>query len=86
MLKGKTESGFEFEIDEDVLNDYYFCKAIGEAEENPTKIYKVIELFFGKDSQRAINYVEEQTGKTSVADVTKLFKEATEAIALAKKS
>lgn len=86
MLTGKTESGYEYEIDEAVLDDYYFIKAIGESEEHPERVCKVIEILFGDKVDKALEFVKEKTGRTSMTEVTKLFKEVMESVANGKKS
>lgn len=48
MLKGKTASGFAFEISEDIIDDYEFVEALGGLEENPLNLSKVVTMLFGK--------------------------------------
>lgn len=52
MIKGKTKTGFKFEIDERVLEDWNLLKAIGHAEsEDPSErirgVMSLAELLLG---------------------------------------
>jgi len=48
-LKGKTQSGFAYEIDEKRLNNYELLEVIGELEENPMVISKMVVMLLGKE-------------------------------------
>ena len=43
MIKGKTKSGFEYEISKDVVNDYELVENLAELEDNPLILAKVIK-------------------------------------------
>lgn len=49
MIKGKTKSGFEYEIPKDNLNNYELVEALGGLEENPLLIAKTVDLLLGKE-------------------------------------
>lgn len=49
MLQGKTTSGFAFEISEDIIDDYELVEALGELEENPLNLSKVVTMLLGKE-------------------------------------
>ncbi len=53
MLKGKTRSGFEFEIKDNAL-DMRVIKAIRKAKEDVTYIDEVYERLLGEDQQDAL--------------------------------
>lgn len=53
MIKGKTSSGFEFTISEDIINDYELIENLGELDDNPIILGKIVKQILGK----------EQTGK-----------------------
>ena len=49
MIKGKTESGFEFTISEDIKNDYELVENLGELEDNPLILGKIVNQILGKE-------------------------------------
>lgn len=49
MITGKTKTGFEYSIDSDSLNNYELLEKIGEMEENPFILTKVVNMVLGKD-------------------------------------
>lgn len=49
MITGKTKTGFVYTISEQRLNNYELIEAIGEVEEYPLAITKVVNLLLGKD-------------------------------------
>ena len=48
-MKGKTTSGFEFEISEDIKNDYELVENLGELEDNPLMLGKIVRQILGKE-------------------------------------
>lgn len=48
MIKGKTSSGFEFSISKDVKNDYELIENLGELEDNPLILGKIVTQILGK--------------------------------------
>lgn len=49
MLKGKTKSGFTYQISEERLNNYELLELFGDMEEDTTKLPQVIRLLLGKE-------------------------------------
>ena len=49
MIKGKTSSGFNFEISKDVINDYELVENLGELEDNPLILGKIVAQILGKE-------------------------------------
>lgn len=49
MIKGKTSSGFKFEISEDIKNDYELIENLGELEDNPLILGKIVKQILGKE-------------------------------------
>ena len=63
MIKGKTSSGFEFEISEDVANDYELVENLGELEDNPLILGKVVNQILGKEqTARLKDHVRNEKG------------------------
>lgn len=77
MLKGKTKSGFEFEIDERIKDDYRFFEALYQVEENPILAPKLINMLLGEDEKERLLKHIEKDGFVSQTDV---LKEVTEII------
>ena len=63
MIKGKTSSGFEFEISEDVANDYELVENLGELEDNPLILGKIVNQILGKEqTARRTDHVRKEKG------------------------
>ena len=77
MFKGKTKSGFEFEIDEKIKDDYRFFETLCQAEENPILATKVINMLLGEEEKERLLKHVEKDGFVSQADV---LEEVTEII------
>lgn len=62
-IKGKTKSGFEYEIPEENLNNYELVESIGGIEENPLLITKTVTLLLGEDqTKRLKDHVRTKSG------------------------
>jgi len=62
-VKGKTKSGFEYEIPEENLNNYELVESIGGIEENPLLITKTVTLLLGEEQkERLKDHVRTETG------------------------
>lgn len=63
MIKGKTSSGFEFEISKDVVNDYELVENLAELEDNPLILAKVIKQILGEEqTEKLKNHVRNEKG------------------------
>lgn len=51
MIKGTTESGFEFEISDETLNDWELTEALAELQENQFAVVKVSKLLLRDNDQ-----------------------------------
>lgn len=61
-MKGKTKSGFEFNIDERMLEDWRVVDAIGLSEsDDPSEQIKgartLVDLILGKEKQKLIDFI-----------------------------
>lgn len=63
-IKGKTPSGFKFEISERRLNNYELLELIGEVDEGNGQAFpKVLKLLFGEEQAKAFkDYLREEDG------------------------
>ena len=63
MIKGKTKSGFEYEISKDVVNDYELVENLAELEENPLLLGKIVNQILGKEqTARLKDHVRNEKG------------------------
>lgn len=71
MITGKTESGFEFELNEDYLDDYEMLEKIREIDEgNITVITDVVPSLLGQEQkERLKEHIRKETGKVSIKDM-----------------
>lgn len=65
MLKGKTKSGFEFEIDEKKADDMELLEAIALSDTNRSHFPRVLSMLLG-DEQKARLYDHCRTKKGNV--------------------
>ena len=54
MIRGKTSSGFAFEIEDHVLDSMELLDAIMEADENPGAISKVVKMILPADQRKKL--------------------------------
>lgn len=63
MIKGKTQTGFEYELNEKVLNNYELVENIAEIEENPLAITTIVKQLLGKDgTERLKEHIRDENG------------------------
>lgn len=83
MIKGKTSSGFEFTISKDVKNDYELVENLGELEDNPLILGKIVTQILGKEQTAKLkNHIRNENGIVPIDKMTKeiieIFKNAGE--------
>ena len=68
MICGKTESGFEFQLDESALDDMRLVDALADLEDgDPLSISRVLSLLLGKEQRsRAYTHLSGADGRVSV--------------------
>lgn len=66
MIKGKTKSGFEYKIPKEQLDNYELVEALGEMEENPLVISKIVNMLLGKDQKNKLkDHIRSESGIVS---------------------
>lgn len=82
MKKGKTKSGFEYEIDENLLDDMELIDAMAAAQgEDPTQISTVVVKVFGKEQRKRLyDHLRTEDGRVPVTDVANTITEVIESI------
>lgn len=86
MLKGKTKSGYEYEVDEKALDDYELMEALADIETNPLKITKVVNLLFGESKAGLIEFLKSKNGYASTTEIGNIVTEVFDDIKNGKKS
>lgn len=72
MIKGKTKTGFFYEIDEATLDDYETVELLGELDENPLLFPKVLKRILGtKQTIKLKNHVRDKQGHIPVSKMTR---------------
>ena len=54
MIKGKTKTGFKYELSEERLDNYELLECLAEMEENPMVMPKVLFLLLGKEQVKKL--------------------------------
>lgn len=77
MKKGKTESGFKYEIDEKVLDDMELIDAMAASQgDDPTQISTVVVKIFGVDQRKKLyDHVRTEDGRVPVTEVANIITE-----------
>ena len=73
MITGKTEEGFKYEIQKEVANDYELVEMLGEFEENPLMISRIVNRILGKE--QADNLKEHCRNENGVVQTDKMMQE-----------
>ena len=76
MIKGKTKSGFSYELNKERLNNYELLEAIEELEENPLVLSRVVNLLLGKEQTKKLkDHLRTENG---IVPTEKMSEEITE--------
>ncbi len=77
MIKGVTESGFEYEIDETKLKNMRVLKLFQKMQkDNGTAFLEAITAVLGEEQEeRLYNYLEEKEGSANVENTVREFGE-----------
>lgn len=80
MITGKTESGFEFQLDEENLDDYELLENLCDIDNGDvSKITIAANQLLGKEQMKALKeHVRNEKGRVSAAkmieEITQIFK------------
>lgn len=80
MITGKTETGFEFSLDDDVLDDYELLEALVEVDNgNEGQIIVAIDKLLGAEQKKLLkDHIRNKNGKVSakamMQEVAYIFK------------
>lgn len=78
MIKGKTKSGFKYEIGDENINDYELFEVMAEIDENPLLLPKLLKMLLGEEQNSALKeHLRGENGKISMeamqGAVTEIF-------------
>ena len=76
MVKGKTKSGFAFQIDPEQVNDMEFLERLGAASDDITKMPKVMTEILGAEQRaKMYDHLRNESGKVPIDKAMDLFQE-----------
>lgn len=78
MIKGKTTSGFEYQIDERVEKDWKFLKLVREVDKDSLAVFDLTERLLGEKQTDAL--VNMYTDEDGFSDTEKIFADVTEIV------
>ena len=72
MVKGKTKSGFKYEVDKAMLNDAEFLESFcAISKGDNTEIFTLIEKMLGKEQKKALyEHVRTESGQVPLDKLT----------------
>lgn len=78
MIKGTTESGFNFKVVEELADDFEFLELLGDFSENPLMASKLADKMLGREQKEALKeHLRGEDGRIKTSD---MFRELTEII------
>lgn len=76
MIKGKTSTGFEFEVDPEVLEDMEYIELAADTQDNPALYPRFVEFTLGEEQKKALyDHVRSASGRVLVSKVSAEFTE-----------
>ena len=76
MLKGKTSTGFQFQIAEGALDNYELVEALADIESDPLSVTTVVTLLLGKEQKEKLkDHVRNDEGVVTTTDLMKEIEE-----------
>lgn len=55
MLKGKTKSGFEYEVSDESLNNFELIEVLAEVDSNPLLVPKLVKMLLGDEQKKNLS-------------------------------
>ena len=70
MIKGTTSLGFNFKIEDNVMDDWTLVEAMSQIEVNPLKAVEVLQKMLGlKQYEQLKRFVKNKTGQLKSTDM-----------------
>lgn len=78
MLKGKTESGFEYEVSDAAMNNYELVEVLAEMDTNPLLLPKLVKMLLGKEQKnKLLEHLRTEDGNVPIdaisTEITEIF-------------
>lgn len=76
MIKGKTESGFEFELHDDVMDDMELVDLMVDINTtgNPAALSNAMKAMLGAEQKKALyDHLRNEDGRVPVSEVSRAF-------------
>ena len=78
MLKGKTESGFEYEVSDAAMNDYELVEILAEVDTNPLLLPRLVKKLLGdKQKNKLLDHLRTKDGNVPIdlisAEIMEIF-------------
>lgn len=85
MVKGKTKSGFEFELDDEAMDDLEFVELLAESDMNPSVIPQIVKTILGEKQYAELKeHLRNDKGRIPMSAVdealTEMFEAAGESV------
>ena len=76
MRKGKTESGFNFKIDETVVDDMELVEELAEADKDISRFPQVLTKVLGEEQKKKLyDHLRDENGRVTISATVKEFEE-----------
>lgn len=76
IIKGTTKSGFRFSVDSEVFKDMELLELIGEVDDNPILMPKLLEKMFGKKQKDNLyDFVRDDKGSVPIEKISEIVKD-----------
>lgn len=78
MLKGKTESGFEYEVSDAAMNDYELVEILAEVDTNPLLLPRLVKKLLGdQQKNKLLDHLRTKEGNVPIdlisAEIMEIF-------------
>ena len=78
-MKGKLSNGFEYEVDDQLLDNMELIDAIADADEDATAVSALAKMVFGDQRKALYENLRNEDGRVSVTAIVNAVKEIFEA-------
>ncbi len=78
MLKGKTGSGFEYEVTDAAMNNYELVEVLAEVDTNPLLLPRLVKMLLGDEqNKRLMDHLRTKDGNVPIdavsAEIMEIF-------------